>query len=76
MKRVTLADVMVGSDLFIGVSSADVVKPEMVKSMNKDSIILAMANPSPEIMPDLAKEAGARVIGTGRSDFQIKLIMF
>lgn len=65
----TLADVMVNSDVFIGVSSADVVKPEMVKSMNKDSIILAMANPVPEIMPDLAKEAGARIICTGRSDF-------
>lgn len=65
----TLADVMVGSDVFIGVSSADSVKPEMVKSMNRDAIILAMANPTPEIMPDLAKEAGARVIGTGRSDF-------
>lgn len=64
-----LADVLVGADVFIGVSSADAVKPEMVKSMNKDSIILAMANPTPEIMPDLAKQAGARVIGTGRSDF-------
>lgn len=65
----TLADVMNGSDVFIGVSSADAVKADMVKSMNKDAIILAMANPTPEIMPDLAKEAGARVIGTGRSDF-------
>lgn len=65
----TLAEVMIQSDVFIGVSSADAVKPEMVKTMNKDSIILAMANPTPEIMPDLAKEAGARVIGTGRSDF-------
>ncbi len=65
----TLADVMKESDVFIGVSSADVVKPDMVMSMNKDAIILAMANPTPEIMPDLAKEAGARVIGTGRSDF-------
>lgn len=64
-----LADVLVGADVFIGVSSADAVKPEMVRSMNKDSIILAMANPTPEIMPDLAKQAGARVIGTGRSDF-------
>ncbi len=65
----TLADVMNGSDVFIGVSSADAVKADMVKSMNKDAIILAMANPTPEIMPDLAKEAGARVVGTGRSDF-------
>jgi malate dehydrogenase (oxaloacetate-decarboxylating) len=65
----SLADVMKNSDVFIGVSSADVVKADMVKSMNKDSIILAMANPTPEIMPDIAKEAGARVIGTGRSDF-------
>lgn len=65
----SLANVMAMSDVFIGVSSAEAVSPEMVKSMNKDSIILAMANPVPEIMPDLAKEAGARVIGTGRSDF-------
>ncbi|TJX12882.1 NADP-dependent malic enzyme [Tissierella creatinini] len=65
----SLGDVMVASDVFIGVSSAEAVSPEMVKSMNKDSIILAMANPIPEIMPDLAKEAGVRVIGTGRSDF-------
>ncbi|MFZ2258665.1 MAG: NADP-dependent malic enzyme [Clostridiaceae bacterium] len=65
----SLADVLKNADVFIGVSSADVVKPEFVRSMAKDSIILAMANPSPEIMPDLAKEAGARVIGTGRSDF-------
>jgi malate dehydrogenase (oxaloacetate-decarboxylating) len=64
-----LADVMKDSDVFIGVSSADVVKTGMVKSMNSDAVILAMANPVPEIMPDLAKEAGARVIGTGRSDF-------
>ena len=65
----SLADVLKNADVFIGVSSADVVKPEFVRSMAKDSIILAMANPSPEIMPDLAKEAGARVIRTGRSDF-------
>lgn len=65
----SLADVMKDSDVFIGVSSADAVSFDMVKSMNKDAIILAMANPVPEIMPDLAKEAGARVIGTGRSDF-------
>lgn len=65
----TLADALVGADVFIGVSTSDVVKHEMVKSMNKDSIILAMANPTPEIMPDVAKQAGARIIGTGRSDF-------
>ena len=65
----SLADVMKDSDVFIGVSSADSVSFDMVKSMNNDPIILAMANPTPEIMPDLAKEAGARVIGTGRSDF-------
>lgn len=65
----SLSDVLKNADVFIGVSSADVVKPADVKAMAKDPIILAMANPSPEIMPDLAKEAGARVIGTGRSDF-------
>ena len=65
----SLADVLVGADVFIGVSSADVVNAEMVRSMKIDSIILAMANPTPEIMPDIAKEAGARIIGTGRSDF-------
>ena len=65
----SLGEVLKNADVFIGVSSADVVKPEFVESMAKDSIILAMANPSPEIMPDLAKKAGARVIGTGRSDF-------
>lgn len=68
-KSGSLGDVLVGADVFIGVSSADSVKPEMVRSMNRDAIILAMANPTPEIMPDLAKEAGARIIGTGRSDF-------
>lgn len=65
----TLADALVGSDIFIGVSAPGVVTADMVKSMNKDSIIFAMANPIPEIMPDIAKAAGARVIGTGRSDF-------
>ncbi|MEL7647641.1 MAG: malic enzyme-like NAD(P)-binding protein [Sedimentibacter sp.] len=65
----SLADVMTGADVFIGVSSADAVKPEMVKSMGKDPIILAMANPTPEILPDEAKKAGARIVGTGRSDF-------
>jgi malate dehydrogenase (oxaloacetate-decarboxylating) len=65
----SLADVIKGADVFIGVSVAGALTKEMVASMNKDSIIFAMANPNPEIMPDLAKEAGARVVGTGRSDF-------
>ena len=65
----SLKDAMVGADVFIGVSAANVVDVQMVKSMNKDAIIFAMANPIPEILPDLAKEGGARVIGTGRSDF-------
>ena len=65
----TLADAMKGADIFIGVSAPNVVTKEMVASMNKDAIVFAMANPVPEIMPDLAKEAGARIIGTGRSDF-------
>ncbi|OFI05074.1 NAD-dependent malic enzyme [Clostridium acetireducens DSM 10703] len=64
-----LKDVIKGKDIFIGVSAPGVVTKEMVKSMAKDSIIFAMANPIPEIMPEDAKEAGARVIGTGRSDF-------
>ncbi len=65
----TLKDAIKERDVFIGVSSAGVLTPEMVKTMNEDSIIFAMANPEPEIMPDLAKQAGARVVGTGRSDF-------
>ena len=65
----SLADVIKGADVFIGVSVAGALTKEMVASMNKDSIIFAMANPNPEIMPDIAKEAGARVVGTGRSDF-------
>lgn len=65
----TLSDALVGADVFIGVSAPGIVSKDMVKSMNKDSIFFAMANPTPEIMPDEAKEAGARVIGTGRSDF-------
>ena len=69
MLRGTLADVIVGADVFIGVSAADVLKPDMVRSMAKDAIVFAMANPSPEIMPDLALAAGARIVGTGRSDF-------
>ena len=64
-----LADAMVGADVFLGISAAGCVSEEMVKSMNKDAIIFAMANPTPEIMPDLAKKAGAAVVGTGRSDF-------
>jgi len=68
-KRGTLADVMVGADVFIGVSAPHIVSQEMVRSMARDPIIFAMANPIPEIMPGEAKVAGARVIGTGRSDF-------
>lgn len=68
-KKGTLADALTGADIFIGVSAPNSVTPEMVKSMNKDAIIFAMANPVPEIMPDVAKAAGARVVGTGRSDF-------
>lgn len=64
-----LVDALVDADVFIGVSAPGILKFEMVKSMNRDAIIFAMANPTPEIMPDEAKEAGARVIGTGRSDF-------
>ncbi|MHB8075515.1 NADP-dependent malic enzyme [Desulfosporosinus fructosivorans] len=65
----SLADALVGADVFIGVSAANMVTPEMVKAMAKDPIIFAMANPVPEIMPELAKEVGAKVVGTGRSDF-------
>lgn len=65
----TLASSLVGADVFIGVSVANIVTKEMVASMNKDPFIFAMANPNPEIMPDLAKEGGALVVGTGRSDF-------
>ncbi len=64
-----LKDALKGADIFVGVSAPGIVTKEMVASMNKDSILFAMANPVPEIMPDLAKEAGARVVGTGRSDF-------
>ncbi len=69
MKKGSLADVMKGTDIFIGVSAPGVVTEEMVKSMNPDPIVLPMANPTPEIMPDLAKAAGAAIVGTGRSDF-------
>ncbi|RFZ77751.1 NADP-dependent malic enzyme [Lacrimispora amygdalina] len=65
----SLADAMKDADIFIGVSAPGIVTEEMVSSMNSDSILFAMANPVPEIMPDLAKKAGARVVGTGRSDF-------
>jgi len=68
-KKGTLADALVGADVFIGVSAPNLVTPEMVKSMANDSIMFPMANPTPEIMPDVAKQAGARVVGTGRSDF-------
>ncbi|MBC2478129.1 NAD(P)-dependent malic enzyme, partial [Clostridium beijerinckii] len=64
-----LADALVGADVFIGVSAPGIVSQDMVRAMNKDAILFAMANPTPEIMPDDAKAAGARVIGTGRSDF-------
>ena len=67
--RGSLADAMKGADIFIGVSAPGVVTEEMIKSMAKDPIVLAMANPVPEIMPDIAKAAGAAVVGTGRSDF-------
>lgn len=65
----TLADALKNADIFVGVSAPNIVTPEMVASMNKDAILFAMANPVPEIMPDLAKAAGARIVGTGRSDF-------
>ena len=65
----TLKEALVGADVFIGVSAPDIVTQDMVKSMAKDPIIFAMANPTPEIMPDLAKAAGAKIVGTGRSDF-------
>ena len=68
-KEGTLADAVKGADIFIGVSAPGSLTQEMVKSMNKDAIIFAMANPVPEIMPDEAKAAGARIVGTGRSDF-------
>ena len=69
MKMGTLADALVQADVFIGVSAPGIVSEEMIKSMAKDAIVFPMANPTPEIMPDLAKKAGARVVGTGRSDF-------
>ena len=68
-KKGTLADALVGADVFVGVSAPNVVSEKMVKSMAQDAIMFPMANPTPEIMPDKAKAAGARVVGTGRSDF-------
>ena len=65
----TLADALKGADIFVGVSAPGIVSADMVRSMNSDSILFAMANPTPEIMPDVAKSAGARIVGTGRSDF-------
>ena len=68
-KRGNLAEAMKGADMFLGVSAPNIVSKEMVQSMAENPIVFAMANPTPEIMPDLAKEAGAAVVGTGRSDF-------
>lgn len=68
-ERGNLAEIMKGADVFFGLSKPNLVSPEMVSSMNKDSVVFAMANPTPEIMPDEAKKAGARIVGTGRSDF-------
>ena len=68
-KKGSLSDALKGADLFVGVSSPGLLTEEMVKSMNKDAIVMPMANPTPEIMPELALEAGAAVVGTGRSDY-------
>lgn len=68
-KTGSLADALVGADIFVGVSAPNIVTSEMVSAMNQDAILFAMANPVPEIMPDIAKAAGARIVGTGRSDF-------
>ncbi len=69
MEQGNLADALKNADIFVGVSAPNIVSADMVKTMNKDAIIFAMANPVPEIMPDVAKAAGAKVVGTGRSDF-------
>jgi len=69
LKNGTLKDALVGADVFIGVSAPNIVSKDMIKSMNKDAIVFPMANPTPEIMPNEALEAGARIVGTGRSDF-------
>ncbi len=68
-KEGSLADALAGADIFIGVSAPNLVTSDMVKTMNKDAILFAMANPTPEILPDIAKAAGAKIVGTGRSDF-------
>ena len=68
-KKGSLADALIGADIFVGVSAPNIVTKEMIASMAKDSIVFPMANPTPEIMPNIAKEAGARIVGTGRSDF-------
>ena len=68
-KKGTLSDALEGSDIFIGVSAGNILKKDMVKKMNKDAVIFAMANPVPEIMPEDALEAGAAIVGTGRSDY-------
>ena len=77
-KTGSLADALRGADIFVGVSAPNIVTADMVKTMNKDAIIFAMANPVPEIMPDVAKAAGAKVVGTGRSDFpnQVNNVIF
>ena len=69
MTKGGLKEAIVGTDIFIGVSAPGVLTQEMIKTMHKDPIVLAMANPTPEIMPDEAKQAGAKIVGTGRSDF-------
>ena len=69
MTKGGLKEAIVGTDIFIGVSAPGVLTPEMIQSMHTDPIVLAMANPTPEIMPDQAKKAGAKIVGTGRSDF-------
>ena len=69
MTKGTLADAVKGTDIFIGVSAPGVLTTQMIKTMNSDPVVLAMANPTPEIMPDEAKAAGAKIVGTGRSDF-------
>lgn len=68
-KEGNLSDALIGADVFLGVSAPNIVTEDMIKSMNKDAIVFAMANPTPEIMPDIAKKAGAKVVGSGRSDF-------
>ena len=75
-KKGTLKDAMVGADVFVGVSRPGLVTPEMVGSMAEKPIIFAMANPVPEIMPDEAKQGGAYIVGTGRSDFRTRLTMY